>query len=30
MTKQIGTLEFFDDARVGHHLRAEAIVEAPI
>lgn len=30
MTKQIGTLEFFDDARVGYHLRAEVIVESPI
>ena len=30
MTNSIGKLEFFDDARVGYHLRSELIVEAPI
>ena len=30
MTNQIGTLDFFDDAKEGYHLRAEVIVESPI
>ena len=30
MTNSIGKLEFFDDARVGYHLRSELVVEAPI
>lgn len=30
MTKPIGILEFYDDARVGYHLKAEVVVRSPI
>ena len=30
MANQIGTLEFFDDAQNGYHLRAEVVVESSI
>ena len=30
MTKPIGILEFYDDTRVGYHLKAEVVVRSPI